>query len=52
MVDNRIAEIKKEANYYLGHEIGEQEAEEISWLWEEHPYADLSEIVEQYYKGE
>lgn len=52
MIDKVLADIKEEAKYYLGHDISNQEVEEISWLWEEHPYTDLSEIVEQYYRGE
>ena len=50
MIDKILQEIKDEAKSYLGHGISNREAEEISWLWEEKPYADLSEIIEQYYR--
>ena len=52
MIDKILQEIKDEAKNYLGHSISNREAEEISWLWEEKPYADLKlrEIIEQYYK--
>lgn len=45
----KLARIKEEIYYYLGREVSDEEALEVLEFAEAKPYADLSEIVSDYF---